>query len=94
MTFIFCGYYSNSFDNYKIIDSIIFKNQKHVSHKKEKVNDNNEIELSNDFKKEENLIDIKSENINEHIILDQKENETDNYCGETEREEKISNQDI
>ena len=46
---------------------------KSISLIKKKRYNNNEIELSNDFKIEENLIDINSNYINDDILLDQKE---------------------
>ena len=94
MTFLFCGYYSNSFDNYKIIDNIIFKNQKRVPNKNLNEYSNKAIELSSDFDKKENLINTNSNNVEENIIIEKNENEKDFDCGETKEKEKIiSHQD-
>ena len=93
--FLFCGYYSNSFDNYKIIDNILLKNQKYFpKENEEEKGDNNLIELSGDFNKKENLIGINSINNEDNITLSQKgkekkdENKFSNY-GETNEKEKI-----
>ena len=100
MTFLFCGYYSNSFDNYKIIDSILFKNKKiHPIENEEEKEDNNIIELSSDFNKKENLIGINSINYEDNITLSQKgkekkdENKYSNYGETNEKEKKISHRD-
>lgn len=76
LTFIFCGYYSNSFDNYKVMDNIIFKNKNIFSFK-----NNKEIELSSDLNEKNDLIIEKKENLIED------KNNIDS-C-ETEEKEKI-----
>ena len=66
LTFIFCGFYSNSFDNYKIVEKIISKSYKFDNVNKEKKN-YSEIELITNYEEnhKEELLDVKDkENIN------------------------------
>ena len=65
--FIFCKFYSNNFDNYKIIEKILSKNHNIYNNKiitKTKINSNDKmiIELSNDFDIKDNLINNNSNN--------------------------------
>ena len=60
--FVFCGFYSNNFDNYKIIEKILSEKNNNKIKKNINSNDINLIELSDDFDKKNNLIE---KNINE-----------------------------
>ena len=75
--FVFCGYYSNNFDNYKIIERILAKNKK--TDKKGKINENSDkIESSDDLDKKDALLDSNSNNNEENIIDKEKEENNDN----------------
>ena len=68
-SFIFVNYYSNNFDNYKIIGKILLNSNSNTE-KKEIKEIKEEIELTNDFNKtdkEDNLIDKSNEDKNEII---------------------------
>ena len=62
--FVFCGFYSNNFDNYKIIEKILSKSNNNKINNKKNINSNDikMIELSDDLDKKNNLIE---KNINE-----------------------------
>ena len=71
--FVFCGYYSNNFDNYKIVEKILSKGGKPYYNKNKRVE---LLELSDDLDKKDTL--LKSNNKNnkvENIIEDDKEEE-------------------
>jgi len=68
-SFVFLNFYSNNFDNYKIIENILYNTKP----KQEKKENKEEIELSNDFNKTDNLIDKKNEDKN--IIITKEESE-------------------
>ena len=68
-SFVFVNYYSNNFDNYKIIEKILLNSNSNTE-KKVKKEVKEEIELTNDFNKtdkEDNLIDKSNEDKNEII---------------------------
>ena len=72
LTFIFCGFYSNSFDNYKIIEKVIRNKSTLETEKREKIIELGDKVDSDNNNKEENLLEKSvKENI---IILDTKEN--------------------
>jgi len=86
VTFIFCGFYSNSFDNYKIIEKIISrgayintKNIKDIKEDipKERIKEQIELkdQIENDVK--DNLIDVKEDNDDKKMLDDDKEKEAD-----------------
>ena len=62
--FVFCGFYSNNFDNYKIIEKILSEKNNNKINNKKNINSNDIkiIELSDDLDKKNNLIE---KNINE-----------------------------
>ena len=68
-SYVFLNFYSNNFDNYKIIENILYNTKP----KQEKKENKEEIELSNDFNKTDNLIDKKNEDKN--IIITKEESE-------------------
>ena len=74
ISFVFMNYYSNNFDNYKIMENILF-NAKTQNEKKEK--DKKEIELSDDFNKTDNLIDNNNEE-KDIIITNEEKEKPDN----------------
>ena len=89
--FVFCRFYSNNFDNYKIIEKILSKsNNKNINNNdkinnKKNINSNNNImvELSDDFDKKNNLIekdnnDINNKESNDNNINKEK-NDSDKY---------------
>ena len=63
--FLFCRFYSNNFDNYKIIEKILSKNYNKNINNNDKINNKKNInsynniiiELSDDFDKKDNLIE-------------------------------------
>ena len=68
-SYIFLNYYSNNFDNYKIIENILYNTKP----KQEKKENKEEIELSNDFNKTDNLLDKNNEDKN--IIITKEESQ-------------------
>ena len=80
--FVFCGFYSNNFDNYKIIEKILSKsNNKNINNNnkinnKKIINSNNNImvELSDDFDKKNNLIEKDNNDSNNNESNDNKIN--------------------
>ena len=68
-SYVFLNFYSNNFDNYKIIENILYNTKP----KQEKKENKEEIELSNDFNKTDNLIDKK--NVDKNIIITKEESE-------------------
>ena len=98
--FVFCGFYSNNFDNYKIIENIFSKYGKkdlkkkndknkldHIENEENEIDNDNMIELNN----YNNNIDKKEDNLlnkknNENIIIDEKEKEKENDVLESENE--------
>ena len=86
--FIFCGFYSNNFDNYKIIEKILLQNKKSYL-KSEDTNKNEEIlELLSDFdKKDKNEILLKTNSSvkEKNKIIEKKEDISDD-----EFQDKIS----
>ena len=77
--FAFCKFYSNNFDNYKIIEKILSKNTK-TSKKSKK-----EQEQSDNIDKKVALLDINS-NIDEEKIINDDKKEEDNIDDEYENE--------
>jgi hypothetical protein len=86
VTFIFCGFYSNSFDNYKIIEKIISRgayiNTKDIKDikediPKERIKEQIELkdQIENDVK--DNLIDVKEDTDDKKMLDDDKEKEAD-----------------
>ena len=72
--FIFCGYYSNNFDNYKIVEKILSKNGK--PYKNDKINERDDkSEISDDLDKKDALLDSNISNSEENIIENDKEKE-------------------
>jgi hypothetical protein len=79
--FVFCRFYSNNFDNYKIIEKILSKNNnKNINNNKmdnkKNINSNNNImvELSDDFDKKNNLIEKDNNDLNNKESNDNKIN--------------------
>ena len=67
--FIFCGFYSPNYDNYKIIEKILGKNEK--PYMKKEINENDyKLELSNDVDKKDALLVPNDDNNNEEKILE------------------------
>ena len=86
VTFIFCGFYSNSFDNYKIIEKIISRgayiNTKDIKDIKEdipKERIKEQIELKDQIESDvkDNLIDVKEDSDDKKMLDDDKEKEAD-----------------
>jgi len=86
VTFIFCGFYSNSFDNYKIIEKIIsrgaYTNTKDIKDIKEdipKERIKEQIELKDQIESDvkDNLIDVKEDSDDKKMLDDDKEKEAD-----------------
>ena len=77
-TFAFCGFYSNNFDNYKIIEKILSKNKKNFKKPKKEMSDN--------IDKKDALLDINFNNEEENIINDEKEEDNNNNNDEEENE--------
>jgi len=76
--FVFRGFYSNNFDNYKIIEKILSKNNnKNINNKinnKKNINSNDNImiELSDDLDKNNNLIEKNNNETNDNNINKEK----------------------
>ena len=92
ITFIFCGFYSNSFDNYKIIERIL-SNKTDLQKKNEQKIE--EIELTNDINnnqadKKDLLLDIKNKNDENNQDKDNINIIRDNYIKEESFVEKSS----
>ena len=68
--FVYCGFYSNNFDNYEIIEKILAKNRK-KSIKMKNTDDN--IEISDDLDKKDALLISSSSNNEEKITGSEKE---------------------
>ena len=83
-SFVFAKIYSNNFDNYKILEKILF-NIKSKDDSKIKKTKTKEIELNDNFNKKEVLIDKKSEDQN-IIIKNVKINEFDDTNNENNNE--------
>ena len=84
---IFRSIYSNNFDNYKILEKILFNNQ---TKNKKDVNNKKIIELSNDFNKTDTLIDKPIEENN--LII--QNNELDKEDKRVNNNIYINNKDI
>ena len=72
LTFIFCGFYSNSFDNYKIIEKILTNKSTLETQKREKVIELGDKANSDSDNKEANLLEKSDKD--DVIILDVKDN--------------------
>ena len=84
--FIFCGYYSKNFDNYKIVEKILAKNKKKPV-KLKAINDiNDKIEISDDIENIDALLDSNSLNNEENNIDNEKDKDqnTKNHINEKE----------
>ena len=82
--FIFCGFYSNSFDNYKIIEKIIsrgayidIKDIKDIREDSPKDRAKQQIELKDQIESDvkDNLIEVKEDTDDKKMLDDDKENE-------------------
>ena len=82
-SFVFAKIYSNNFDNYKILEKILFK-IKSKDDSKIKKTKTKEIELSDNFNKTDFLIDKKSEEQN-IIIKNEKMDEFDDTSNENNK---------
>ena len=90
-TYVFINYYSNNFDNYKIMEKIISNSNKKIEKRQKELK---QIELSNDFKNEEktdNLIDNSDEDNNNIILIDN--NDNNNIDNEDKNELLKNNKD-
>ena len=84
--FVFCNYYSNNFDNYKIVEKILAKNKKKPV-KLKAINDiNDKIEISDDIENIDALLDSNSLNNEENNIDNEKDKDqnTKNHINEKE----------
>ena len=85
ITFIFCSFYSNSFDNYKIIERILSNKSNLHNNNENKIE---EIELSNDINnnnqknKKDLLLDVKENNNENNQDKDDINIKRDNYIKE------------
>ena len=90
-SFVFAKIYSNNFDNYKILEKILFnsRSKDDLKIKKTKIK---EIELNNEFNKRDFLIDnkpeeqniiIKNEKIDEFVDTSNEDNKESNNINET-----------
>ena len=84
VTFIFCGFYSNSFDNYKIIEKIIsrgayidIKDIKDIREDSPKHRSKEQIELKDQIETDikDNLIEVKEDTDDKKMLDDDKEKE-------------------
>ena len=84
VTFIFCGFYSNSFDNYKIIEKIIsrgayidIKDIKDIREDSPKDRAKQQIELKDQIESDvkDNLIEVKEDTDDKKMLDDDKEKE-------------------
>lgn len=99
--FVFCGFYSNHFDNNTIIERILFKTQKEIHNKinlnianntKEHYDDINNIKIKENDLNEDNveLIELSNMNNNKNDNLIDKNNEIDKKeNNEADNDEKI-----
>ena len=71
-TFIFVNYYSNNFDNYKIVEKILFNRKPEIN--KNNIKKNETIELSDEHSKSDTLIENKTDEQN--IIIKKEAFET------------------
>ena len=84
--FIFCNYYSNNFDNYKIIEKILIKSKKNPIKMKDINHKNDNIEISDDLDKKDALLNpnyYNNEKNNIYNLKDKKYNIND-YINEKE----------
>ena len=86
VTFIFCGFYSNSFDNYKIIEKIIsrgayldIKDIKDIREDSPKDRPKEQIELKDQIETDikDNLIEVKEDSDDKKMLDDDKEKKED-----------------
>ena len=86
VTFIFCGFYSNSFDNYKIIEKIIsrggyidIKDIKDIREDSAKTQPKEQIELKDQIETDikDNLIEVKEDSDDKKMLDDDKEKKED-----------------
>ena len=84
VTFIFCGFYSNSFDNYKIIEKILLNKIKIDMNKKESF-----IELSEE--KDDKKNNLLSEQEKENLIIINDNNENNNMKKDDKQDINKSN---
>ena len=84
VTFIFCGFYSNSFDNYKIIEKILLNKIKIDINKKESF-----IELSEE--KDDKKNNLLSEQEKENLIIINDNNENNNMKKDDKQDINKSN---
>ena len=71
--FVFCGYYSNNFDNYKIVEKILIKSGKQF--KKDKINEGRDkLEIIDDLDTKDALLESNSDN-EKNIIENDKDKE-------------------
>ena len=86
--FVFCGYYSNNFDNYKIVEKVLSKNKKKPMKMKDINEKNDNIEISDDLDKKDALLSSNSDNNEENKIDNKKDKDknTNNDINEKEEE--------
>jgi hypothetical protein len=84
-TFVYCGYYSDNFDNYKIVEKVLSKNKKRPIKMKD-VSDN--IEISDDSDKKDALLNSNSDNNEENKIDNDKEKDQNSNNDINEKEEE------
>jgi len=84
-TFVYCGYYSDNFDNYKIVEKVLSKNKKRPIKMKD-VSDN--IEISDDSDKKDALLNSNSDNNEENKIENDKEKDQNSNNDINEKEEE------
>ena len=86
--FVFCGYYSNNFDNYKIVEKVLSKNKKKPMKMKDINEKNDNIEISDDLDKKDALLSSNSDNNEENKIDNEKDKDknTNNDINEKEEE--------
>ena len=86
--FIFCGYYSKNFDNYKIVEKILSKNKKKPIKMKDIIDKNDNIEISDELDKKDALLSSNSDDNQENKINNEKDKDHDinDYISEKEEE--------
>ena len=94
LIFIYCGYYSNNFDNYQIIQKIIIKNEELIMEKKKEDKNNSINKYYDNKEKKELLLELSdSNNFNEVENNDNKVKKEEVYqndfCEKNNEEENI-----
>ena len=86
--FVFCGYYSNNFDNYKIVERVLSKSKKKPMKMKDINEKNDNIEISEDLDKKDALLSSNSDNNEENKIDNEKDKEQNSNNDINDKEEE------